>query len=63
VTLNVLLVGRLGVIVEEAQDHVRIPHVQFHVVTGPDEVRDVFSRVESIMSLWAPALTWTSALR
>jgi hypothetical protein len=40
---NVLLLGRLGVVVEDAQRQLRLPDVQLHVATGVDEVRAAFA--------------------
>jgi hypothetical protein len=42
-TRNVLLLGRLGVVVEDAQQQLRMPDVRLFVATGLDEVRSAFA--------------------
>ena len=54
---RVLLLGRLGVVVEDAQQQLRMPDVQLLVATGLDEVRSAFAQATSTMSSWARA--WT----
>jgi hypothetical protein len=43
---RVLLLGRLGVVVEDAQEQVRMPDVQLLVATGLDEVRSAFAQAD-----------------
>ena len=43
---NVLLLGRLGVVVEDAQQPLRMPDVQLSVATGLDEVRSAFAQAD-----------------
>jgi hypothetical protein len=43
---NVLLLGRLGVVVEDAQQQLRMPDVQLFVATGLDEVRSAFAQAD-----------------
>ncbi len=45
-TRNVLLLGRLGVVVEDAQRQLRLPDVRLLVATGLDEVRSVFAQAK-----------------
>jgi len=45
VTRNVLLLGRLGVVVEEAQQQLQMPDVRLFTATGLDEVRATFAEV------------------
>lgn len=40
---RVLLLGLLGVVVEDAQQQLRMPDVQLLVATGLDEVRSAFA--------------------
>jgi hypothetical protein len=42
-TRNVLLLGRLGVVVEDARQQLRMPDVRLFVATGLDEVRPAFA--------------------
>jgi hypothetical protein len=42
-TRNVLLLGRLGVVVEDAQQQLRMPDVRLVVATGLGEVRSAFA--------------------
>jgi hypothetical protein len=42
-TRNVLLLGRLGVVVEDARQQLRMPDVRLFVATGLDEVRSAFA--------------------
>jgi len=41
---RVLLLGRLGVVVEDAMEQLRMPDVQLLVATGLDEVRSAFAQ-------------------
>jgi hypothetical protein len=43
-TTRVLLVGRLGAVVEEAQRQLQLPEVQLSVATGLDDVRAAFAQ-------------------
>jgi hypothetical protein len=43
---RVLLLGRLGVVVEDAQQQLRMPDVQLLVATGLDEVRSAFAQAD-----------------
>jgi hypothetical protein len=45
-TRSVLLVGRLGVVVEDAVQQLRMPDVQLFVSTGLDEVRSAFAQAD-----------------
>jgi hypothetical protein len=45
-TRNVLLLGRLGVVVEDAQRQLQVPDVQLFVATGPDEVRSALAEAD-----------------
>jgi hypothetical protein len=45
-TRNVLLLGRLGVVAEDAQQQLRMADVQLSVATGLDEVRSVFAEAD-----------------
>jgi hypothetical protein len=42
----VLLLGRLGVVVEDVQQQLRMPDVQLVGATGLDEVRSAFARAD-----------------
>jgi hypothetical protein len=42
-TRNVLLLGRTGIVVEDAQRQLRMPDVQLFSATGLDEVRAAFA--------------------
>ena len=42
-TRNVLRLGRLGVVVEDARRQLRMPDVRLSVATGLDEVRSAFA--------------------
>jgi len=46
VTRNVLLLGRLDVVVEEAQQQLRMPDVRLFVATGLEEVRSAFAQAD-----------------
>ena len=43
---NVVLLGRLGMIVEDAQRQLGTPDVRLFVATGPDEVRAAFAEAD-----------------
>jgi hypothetical protein len=43
---RVLLLGRLGVVVEDAQEQLRMPDVQLLVATGLDEVWSAFAQAD-----------------
>ena len=43
---RVLLIGRLGVVVEDAQQQLGVPDVQVFVATGLDEVRSALARAD-----------------
>jgi hypothetical protein len=43
---SVLLLGRLGVVVEDAQQQLRMPDVRLHLATGLDEVRSAFAQAD-----------------
>ena len=45
-TRRVLLLGRLGVVVEDAQRRLQLPDVQLLVATGLDEVRSAFAEAD-----------------
>ena len=45
-TRRVLLLGRLGVVVEDAQRQLQLPDVQLLVATGLDEVRSAFAQAD-----------------
>jgi hypothetical protein len=45
-TRRVLLLGRLGVVVEDVQQQLRMPDVQLFGATGLDEVRSVFAQAD-----------------
>ena len=42
-TRNVLVLGRLGIVVDDAQLQLRMPDVRLFVATGLDEVRSAFA--------------------
>jgi hypothetical protein len=43
---SVLLLGRLGVVVEDAQQQLRMPDVRLYLATGLDEVRSAFAQAD-----------------
>ena len=43
---TVLLLGRLGIVVEEAQRHLAMPNVRLLTATGLEEVRAAFAETE-----------------
>ncbi len=45
-TRRVLLLGRLGAVIEDAQQQLRMPDVQLVVATGLDEVRSAFAKAD-----------------
>ena len=45
-TKRVLLLGRLGVVVEDVQQQLRMPHVELFAATGLDEVRAALARAD-----------------
>jgi hypothetical protein len=45
-TRNVLLLGRLDVVVEEAQQRLQMPDVRLFVATGLEEVRSAFAQAD-----------------
>ena len=45
-TKRVLLLGRLGVVVEDVQQQLRMPDVQLFAGTGLDEVRSAFAQAD-----------------
>ncbi len=45
-TRSVLLLGRLGVVVEDVQQQLRMPDVQLFVATGLDEVRSALAQAD-----------------
>jgi hypothetical protein len=45
-TRNVLLLGRLGVVVEDAQRQLRMPDVRLFAATGLDGVRSAFAQAD-----------------
>ena len=49
---RVLLLGRLGVVVEDAMEQLRMPDVQLLVATGLDEVRSAFARRKIVREIF-----------
>jgi hypothetical protein len=46
VTRSVLLLGRLGVVVEDTRQQLGMPDVELFVATGLDEVRSAFAQAD-----------------